>query len=84
MTATRERVIIGEVLELLRLSDKETADKYNKELNHEAIEDFKHARIEAKLEVIADELDAEIEREAQMQSESHFKGVAAGEIPTIR
>lgn len=82
MTAARERVIIGEVLELLRMGDKDIADKYHKEIGK--VQDFKDARIEAKLEVIADELDAEIEREAQEQDNSHYLGMAAGNVPEIR
>lgn len=85
MTATRERAIIGEVLDLLRMGDKDIADRYHKEL--EQVQSFKDARIEAKLEVIADELDMEIKMESQARNnpknDPHYKGIAAGTIPEM-
>lgn len=79
MTAEREKKKIDECLWLLSAGDKDIADKFHKDLNQVA--DFKITRIEAILQVISDELGEEIEREAQIETSKHYKGITTGPIP---
>ena len=52
------------------------------------VPDYKVTRIEAILQVISDELGAEIEREAKEQEEAeraeHYKGIAVGMVPEMK
>ena len=86
MTAKREKKMIDECLSLLSAGDKDIADKYHKEVSQ--AQDYKATRIEAMLQVISDELGAEIEREAKEQEEAeraeHYKGIAVGMVPEIK
>ena len=86
MTAKREKSKVDECLFLLSAGDKDIADKYHKELSQ--VPDYKVTRIEAILQVISDELGAEIEREAKEQEEAeraeHYKGIAVGMVPEIK
>ena len=73
MTAVLEKQKIDECLWLLSAGDKAVADKYCKEL--EKASDYKFTRIEAILQVVSDELAAEVERELQAEEAKHYKGI---------
>ena len=86
MTAKREKSKIDECLYLLSAGDKDIADKYHKDMNQ--VPDYKVTRIEAILQVVSDELGAEIEREEkekeEAEREEHYKGIAVGMVPEIK